>query len=163
MLARGSRFGFLVLCLAVCVACASNKLETSTSFDPLAQFPDEATFSWDDAANRLPSNESLAALDLDPLIREAANAEMAKRGYRMVSSGSADYQLSYELAVNTWIGADNSSSVASLSLLLVDAKRGNKVWLGYGRAEMNVNISRDERLARLRSAAAKMLAKFPPR
>ena len=33
---------------------------------------------------------------------------------------------------------------------------------GYGRAEMNVGLSREERMMRLRGAIAKMLKKFPP-
>ncbi|MBW2268459.1 MAG: DUF4136 domain-containing protein [Deltaproteobacteria bacterium] len=64
--------------------------------------------------------------------------------------------------MNTWIGADNSTSVASLSLLLVDAKLDRRVWLGYARAEIHVGISREERTKRLRAAFATMLGKFPP-
>jgi hypothetical protein len=163
MLTRRSLLGLVALCLVAIVGCASDDLQTSTVFDPLTQFPAAATFSWEAAANKLPSDERIRALDLDPLIREAANREFAARGYRMVTSGAADYRLSYQVAVNTWLGPDNSTSVASLSLLLIDAKQDRRVWLGYGRAEMHVSISREERLKRLQSATAKMLEKFPPR
>lgn len=144
------------------VGCASDDLQTSVTHDPLALFPPQATFAWDSAANRLPTDESIVALDLDPLIREAANQEFALRGYRVVTSGSPDYRLSYQLAVHTWISANNSSSAASLSLLLVDAKLSRRVWLGYGRATVNVGVSRDERRTDVRAAIAKMLEKFPP-
>ena len=163
MLTRRSLLGLVAFCLVAIVGCASDDLQTSTVFDPLTQFPAAATFSWEAAANKLPSDERIRALDLDPLIREAANREFAARGYRMVTSGAADYRLSYQVAVNTWLGPDNSTSVASLSLLLVDAKQDRRVWLGYGRAEMHVSISREERLKRLQAATAKMLEKFPPR
>ena len=162
MFARRSLFGLGALCLVALVGCASDDVRTSTLFDPLSQFPAQGTFSWDAAANKLPTDERIQALDLDPLIREAANQEFSLRGYRVVTSGSPDYRLSYQVTVNTWIGADNSTSVASLSLLLVDAKADRRVWLGYGRAEMHVGISRDERMKRLRVAIAKMVEKFPP-
>lgn len=163
MPARRSLLGLAALCLLALVGCASDDLQTSTVFDPLSQFPDEATLRWDDAANKLPDDERIRALDLDPLIREAANQAFAARGYRVVDSGAADYRLSYQLAVDTWIGADNSYSVASLSLLLVDDEQDRRVWLGYGRAEMHVSISPEERLKRLQKATEEMLAKFPPR
>jgi hypothetical protein len=163
MLVRRSFVSLVLSGLVALAGCASDDLQTSTLFDPLTRFPDEATFSWDATSNKLPGDDRIAALDLDPLIREAANQEFAARGYRVVTSGAADYRLSYQLAVNTWIGPDNSTSVASLSLLLVDAEQDRRVWMGYGRAEMHVSISREERLKRLRTASAKMLAEFPPR
>ncbi len=162
MFARRSLLGLGALCLIALGGCASDDVQTSTLFDPLSQFPAQGTFSWDAAANKLPTDERIQALDLDPLVREAANQEFSLRGYRMVTSGSPNYRLSYQVTVNTWIGPDNSTSVASLSLLLVDAAADRRVWMGYGRAEMNVGLSREERLKGVRAAIAKMLEKFPP-
>jgi len=172
MLARRFLALLGVMSLLALIGCASDGVETSVVHDPLVAFPSQATFSWDAAANKLPADERIAALDLDPLIRAAASQELALRGYRAAASGAPDYRLSYQLAVNTWIGADNSTSVASLSLLLVDAKLDRRVWLGYeldrrvwlgyGRAEIHVGISREERTKRLRAAFATMLEKFPP-
>ena len=161
MLARRS-LAFLGALGAVALACASDDFQTSFIHDPLSEFPSQATFRWDAAANKLPADQRIAALDLDPLIREAANQQFSLRGYRLVSSGTPDYRLSYQVAVHTWLGPDNSSSVASLSLLLVDAKLDRRVWLGYGRAETKVSLTRDERAKRLHAAIAKMLKKFPP-
>ena len=155
-------FGLGALCLAALIGCASNDVQTSTVYDPLSPFPVQGTFRWDDAANKLPGDDRIQALDLDPLIREAANQGFAARGYRMVTTDSADYSLSYQVTVHTWIGADQSTSIATLSLLLVDSKRDRRVWMGYGRAEMYVGITREERMARLRAAIAKMLESFPP-
>ncbi len=162
MLARRFLAFFGALGVVALTSCASDDVQTSFIHDPLSAFPAQGTFSWDAAANKLPAAERIAALDLDPLIREAANQEFSLRGYRMVTSGTPDYRLSYQVAVHTWIGPDNSSSVGSLSLMLIDTKLDRRVWMGYGRAEMNVGISRDERMTRLRAAIAKMLKKFPP-
>ena len=79
-----------------------------------------------------------------------------------LDAAGADYRLSYQVQVHSWIGADNSMSVASLSLLLVEAKSERRVWLGFGRAEFHISASREERVARLRKATAKMLKEFPP-
>ncbi len=104
----------------------------------------------------------MAALDLAPVIEAAAEAEFAVRGYTLSTTDSANYLMSYQVASHSWIGADNSRAVGSLSLLLVEAESGRRVWLGIGRAEINVGLSNDERLAGIRVALAKMLKKFPP-
>jgi hypothetical protein len=156
------RLHIVALSLALLAGCASDGVEVSTTYDPLASFPAEASYTWDDRANKLPPNPRIEALDLDPLIKEAAAEELALRGYRAATSGSPDYLLSYELVVHSWIGADNSLSVGSLSMLLVEANSGRRVWLGFARAEVHVGLTPAERKERLRGAFARMLAKFPP-
>jgi hypothetical protein len=64
--------------------------------------------------------------------------------------------------VHTWHGPDNSTSLGSLSLWLSDAAK-RRVWMGYARAEIHVGLSREERLARIREAMARMLKDFPPK
>jgi len=156
------RFAVVALLLALLAGCASDGVEVSTTYDPLASFPAQASYAWDDAANKLPAKPRLEALDLDPLIKQAATEELALRGYRPTASGSPDYRLSYELVVHTWIGPDDSLSVGSLSLLLVEASSGRRVWLGFARAEIHVGLTPAEREQRLRDAFARMLANFPP-
>ena len=160
---RHTRPAFCSLVLAiVTIGCASDGIETSVAFDPLTQFPTQATFQWDPSSNKLPADDRIAALDLGPVIEEAAEAEFAVRGYTLSTTDSANYLMSYQLASHSWIGADNSRAVASLSMLLVEASSGRRVWLGIGRSEINVGRSRDERLASMRVALAEMLRDFPP-
>jgi len=151
----------LMLVIAM-TGCASDGVETSTAFDPLARFPAQATFLWDSSSNRLPADDRIAALDLGPVIEAAAEAEFGARGYTLSQTESANYLMSYQVATHSWIGADNSRAVGSLSLLLVEAASGRRVWLGIGRAEINVGRSSEERLANMRVALAKMLKEFPP-
>jgi hypothetical protein len=160
MLAR--RAVLALACLLPLAGCASKDAAVSTTFDPLARFPAQATYAWDDAATRLPTDPRVAELDLGPLIQETVEEAFAAHGYRRVIGGSPDYRLSYELAVHNWIAADASKSIGSLSLLLVEAKSGRRVWLGFGRAELHVGRTRDERKVRLHEALARMLEKFPP-
>ena len=153
----------LIPCLsavAALVACASD-IDVSTTVDPLASFPSRATYVWDQAAIKLPADPRILQLDPDSLIREAASAELAARGYRLSTGGPADYRLAYDFVVRTWLGPDNSTSVGSLSLWLSDAAK-RRVWMGYARAELHVGLSREERVARVREAVARMLEDFPP-
>ena len=161
---RHHRLLALVLLLAVglpLVGCASDGIETSTTFDPLHPFPAQATFSWDERANRLPKDPRIQQLDLAPLIVEAANAEFSARGYTPVES-AANYRLSFDLAVHSWIGADNSRSIGSLSLILIEQGSNHRVWLGYARADVHVGLSVEERRERMRRAVTRMLVSFPP-
>lgn len=150
------------LALVSLAGCASKGIETSTSFDPLETFPRQATFVWDDAANRLPADARLEELDLDSMIRRAANEAFAVRGYTRVASAPADYRLSYEVGENRWTGPEGVTSVVSISLLLKDAKTDRRVWLGFGRAEVQPGLARDERYRRLRGAFDDLLRTFPP-
>jgi hypothetical protein len=147
---------------ALASGCASDGVDVSTTFDPLTRFPTQATYVWDEAANSLPDDPRFNQMDTGALIEEAANAELAKRGYRLSTSGSANYKLSYDLTVHTWYGPDNSSSVASLSLWLTEIATKRRVWMGYVRAEIYVGLSREERLARMQGAMARVLGNFPP-
>jgi hypothetical protein len=158
--------GLLALALLLAVGaqlagCASGGIETSTTFDPLHPFPTEATFVWDERSNRLPNDPRIQQLELAPIITEAANAEFSARGYRPVE-GAANYRLSFDLAVHSWIGADNSRSIGSLSLILIEAASNHRVWLGYARADVHVGLSVEERRERMRRAIARMLGRFPP-
>ena len=45
-------------------ACASGGVQVSSTWDPLAPFPKQATYAWDDAASKLPPDASLQSLGL---------------------------------------------------------------------------------------------------
>jgi hypothetical protein len=162
MFHRFDIFALSLVFLASLAGCASDGIEVSTTYDPLTSFPAKASYAWDDRANKLPTDPRIVELDLGPLIKQAAEEEFAARGYRAVASGTHDYRLSYELVVHSWIGSERSRSVGTLSLLLIEADSGRRVWLGFGRAEVHVGLTRAERMQRMREALAKMLEKFPP-
>ncbi|MGH7289511.1 MAG: DUF4136 domain-containing protein [Myxococcota bacterium] len=144
------------------MACASgDAISVSSTHDPLVRFPAQATFSWDDAAISMPDSAAIDRQDTDALFKEVANEAFAARGYRLAAPPT-DYRLSYQYVVNTRIGADFSKAVGSVSLLLVESASGRRVWLGFGRAEIHVGLTREERKARLREAVDRMLEAFPP-
>jgi hypothetical protein len=152
----------LAAALLSLAGCASDDLQVTTSFDPLATFPPQASFAWNDAANRLPQGDRLRELDLDPLIKQAANEAFTARGYRPALSGPADYRLAYEVGENVWRGPEGVTSFATISLVLTTAKSDRRVWVGFARAEVQPSIAREERGRRLRRAFDELLAEFPP-
>jgi hypothetical protein len=64
--------------------------------------------------------------------------------------------------VNTWIGLDNSRTMASLSFTLVDSETNHRVWMGFVRTDVRMGLSEEESDERMHKALAKLLAEFPP-
>ena len=153
---------FGALLLFGLVGCASDDVQHGTTFDPLTAFPARATFAWDDAANSLPEDARLGAMDLDAIIREVAAEEFGAKGYSESKTGSGDYLLSYQIRVNTWIGVEASVATGSLSLLLVEPGSRRRVWTGFARADVDVSLSRAERRQRLGAVMQTLLEEFPP-
>ena len=147
--------------LLTAAGCASDGVQVSTSADPLASFPAQATFAWNDAASRMPADPRLQALGLDALIKQAANEAFAARGYREAASGPANYALAYQVAEDRWLGPEGTTSFVSIALLMTEAN-GRLVWSGFGRAEAQANVARADRARRLRHAFDEMLKSFPP-
>ncbi len=142
--------------------CASDDVGVSTTYDPLTRFPATATYVWDDAARLLPEDPRVDVPAVDALVKEVANEEFAAHGYRLAASGASNYLLSYQYAVHTWTGPDASKAIGSLSLQLVESASHRRVWSGFGRAEIHVGLTPEERRERLRAALARMLKDFPP-
>ena len=162
MLDRRHLLTVFSLSLVLLAGCASDRIAVSTVFDPLMPFPKQATYAWDDRASSVPEQPRFRELDTEAVLKEVADEEFAKRGYRAVSSGSPDYRLSYQVTASTFIGADSSRSTGSLSLLLVEAATNHRVWMGFGQAQIHVGLTREERKERLRDALSRMLEEFPP-
>jgi hypothetical protein len=152
----------LALALLPLLACAGDAIPVSTNYDPLVRFPPEATFVWDDAANSLPDDPAIDRASMDSLLKDVANEAFASRGYRVVEADPADFRLSYQYAVHTYIGTNVSRAFGSVSVLLADNASGRRVWMGFGRAEIHMGLSPEERRARLADAMRRMLEEFPP-
>ena len=153
----------LAAALVALLACASDDaIPVSTNYDPLVRFPAQATYVWDEAANSLPKDAAIDHQTTDALLKDVANEAFAARGYRVVPSAPADYRLSYQYVVHTYIGPDVSRAFGSVSVLMVESASARRVWMGFGRAEIHVGLSPEERRARLADAMARMLEHFPP-
>jgi hypothetical protein len=154
----------LGLALFALLACASDDaIPVSTNYDPLVRFPAEATLVWDEVANVLPDDPAIDRAGTDALLRSVASEAFEAKGYRVVASEPADFRLSYQYTVHTYIGTNESRALGSVSLLMSDNQTGRRVWMGFGRAEIHVGLTPEERRARLADAIARMLEDFPPR
>ena len=141
--------------------CGGTKV--GSTHDPLVVFPAEATWAWDEADNRLPNAEIVRTLDLDSVIREAATAAFAERGYVEASSGApAQYLLSYDVGLGEVITQTSSRAVGSVSLHLVEARTGHRVWVGFVRTDVDVSRTDAERRSWMRERMRTMLKDFPP-
>lgn len=146
------------------LACASGDVQVGASFDPLERFPAEATWRWDEPRNVGPKDERLAELGVEPMVREIVTAELAAHGDSQARSSVPGYPLSYEINVTSRIRPEGDSfSIGSLSLLLADPDARRRVWVGFARAQVDVDRSAGERRAGLEAAIRRMLEGFPPR
>jgi hypothetical protein len=159
---RRSRALAAALALSLFLGCVSGEPEVSTAFDPLVRFPAQATFLWDESAIREPDDPRIRELNFGPRLRKLTTEALIARGYREAESEAADYYVSYHLSVHSWISAEHSSSVGSLSILLIDAPSEQRVWMGFARAEAQVGLSEEIRNERLRAIVQRMFARFPP-
>lgn len=153
----------LLALLLLAAACASDDVEVSANFDPLVRFPAQATYVWDEVANVLPDDPAIDRPGTDTLLRGVADEAFAAKGWRAVPSEPADFRLSYQYTVHTYIGPNSSLALGSVSLLMSNNQTGRRVWAGFGRAEVHMGLSLEERRARLAEAMERMLADFPPR
>lgn len=154
----------LVVLLLVSVGCASNKdqVAVSSHYDPLAAFPTHARYVWDVRRNSLPEDPRLRTKSNDQLLRSTVDQEFMKRGYRPVDTGPYEYKLSYQFAAYNFFSAEVSRTTGTISLELVEAESGRRVWTGYAEAQLFVGSTQEQSRKRLGEGIARMLANFPP-
>jgi hypothetical protein len=157
------RVGVLALIgLSALLACTSSRPQVSTAIDPWTNFPANATFVWDEAADREPDDAWIRELRFGPRLRRLTTEVLAERGYREVEAEPADYRVSYQLSIFTGISDDPARSVASLSILLIEASSNQRVFVGFARATPQLEDPEEARDARLRTLVEQMFAGFPP-
>jgi hypothetical protein len=148
------------LCLVVAFGCAKT---VGSTYDPLAIFPAQATWAWDDAANRMPSDETLHVLNVDAVIRDTTAEGLSARGYAQAPAGSpAPYLLSYEVGIGRMISTTSASAVATLSLSLVESESKRRVWVGFIKVDVDTSLTEAQRRERLQAEMQELLEDFPP-
>ena len=154
------RLGICLAAILFWAGCASGP-EFGSSHDPLEAFPQSGLWVWDEPAIELPKDERLSSLALGPVLEEAIEAELEKRGYRKGTS-KAHYRVSAHLTVGTRVRPEESLAIGSLTLILRKPGSERPVWAGYARTEVDVAVPPAERRDRLRAIVARMLEPFPP-
>ena len=78
-----------LLCLGALLAGCST-LRVSTDYDPAAVFSGLNTYAWITNGNGTRGDPRLKDAQLDALVKDAVEAEMARRGLRKATTGEPD-------------------------------------------------------------------------
>ncbi|QSQ25372.1 DUF4136 domain-containing protein [Pyxidicoccus parkwayensis] len=177
----------LGLMLAAC-----SGIEVNTQYDPQAvpQIDSFKTYAW------LPQPEGkdprLYNDIINSYVREAVDADLAKRGFKQVDPGAnPDFKIGWQGAIDNKVDIQTVNSYygyywdpmwspyyagagapytyareyeqGTLILDFVDAKSNKLVWRGTAQAEVNENPSASRTRGRINEAVEEMLAHFPPK
>jgi len=181
----------LLLSLAVVLQAAKIKIEAQP--DPTFDFSTVHTWAWDAEAGDVimartaEDDPAPVRKRVDPLIRKYVEAEMAKKGLTLVTSGTPDVQFHYYVlvTVNTsgqYMGqflpavpywglppfapATTSLKIVTKGSLVLDAMLPGKkderrvVWRGIAQSTVGDADSDAAREARIREACEGLVAKF---
>ena len=181
-----------VCAAALLVGGCGSPITVHTDYDEQANFAALKTWAWSSKRTLTPGNPEGRNTLIEGRLDAAIERELAARGFRRVSSGSADFVVNYSGAVERrlrtqvidryygypsygWYGhpfgniAPMQSDVIVTeyergSLVLDIAERRSKklVWRGTAMATLLEDPSPQQSSARIDEAVRKLLAGFPP-
>ena len=190
---RRNRFFVLVLALGVCLAVLPGDaaIKVRVDFDKAFDFAKIRTWAWTSGAAgqvilaRTPDDDpDVVKKRVEPVIFDAVNAEMPRRGLKP-AAGTPDITITYYLLLT--IGASTQTmgqflpsttqwglppfapsttamTVAEQGSLVFDlAANGEVVWRGIGESKIKMELDQQKRTALLREAVAEILKRFPPK
>ena len=174
----------------VAVQSGSAAVKVRAEFDKTFAFKNARTFAWAPKPGaimvaRTPDDDPE---DLqrraEPMIVDAVNAELPRRGLALASEG-ADLTLHYYLLltigdssqtlgqflppVTEWAIPPFSPSTTALkvfnsgSLVLDLSSKGQPVWRGIGEAEIKWSMDEEKRAVLIREAVRDILKRYPPK
>jgi hypothetical protein len=152
--------------LLVAMAGCATDVAIETSYDPLAAFPSQGTFAWDEDANKI--SDRLAHLGLADLLPPAIEAALTNRGWQKAAPDTAHLLVSYEVGVSITIEVaepgddEHSHAMGSISVALTDPESKRRLWVGFIQAEVHPSLTREERTARIDNAMERLFKEFPP-
>ena len=181
-----------VLCLLVFIMASvigCSQIRVNTDYDPTVAFSDLNTYKWiPDLQKNLPVENSI----LDSRIRFAVDNQLAAKGYKKVSTETANFRVAYYLTTQErhtvttsyydygyasgrhWRrGGMYGGSVraethvdtyeeGTLILDFVDPVTKKLIWRGTAQAEIDRYASAQAKQERLNEAVGLMLEQFPP-
>jgi hypothetical protein len=188
----------LVLGVALAIAVAGAPLvagiKVKVQNDKTFNFEGLKTYAWRlDGVNPIKilensqDNPEQIRKNLEPVVLEAVDQELAKKGFKRVASGEPDLYLDYYLlvgpnvssqyhgqfvgAVPAWGLPDFKMSTSALKIyeqgsLIIDVvsiAQKQTVWRGSADTEMDRRRTPEQRAAIIGEAVAKMFEKFPPK
>jgi len=190
--------GLLVLVIALVAAVAgvslAAKVKVKVQHDKTFSFAGLKTYAWHPEGagdvKMLQNTEDDPAkikARLEPVIREAVDQELAKRGMTLVASGTPDFYVNYYVligpgsssqyqgqfigAVPAWglpdfmmaTTAFSAFEQGSVILDISSVSLKTVVWRAVAQAEIDRQRSDVERVKRIQDGVREMLKKFPPK
>jgi Domain of unknown function (DUF4136) len=176
-----------VICLALLFAVNfAFSQDVRYNFDKSADFAKFKTYKWVPIKGAQPVNDIT-----DKQIKEAIDAELAKKGLTKVDSDDANLYIGYQAAIgqekqftsyNTgwgygpgwgggWYGGAGSTMTTGqtstiytgqLGLDMYDAAQHNLVWRGVASKTIDQNAKPEKQQKNLNKAVAKLLKNYPP-
>jgi Domain of unknown function (DUF4136) len=183
-----------VVCLALTAAVEAAKIKVQSAPDPTYDFATIRTFGWDADGGRVimartaTDDPAPVKARVDPLIRKFVDAEMAKIGKTLATTGTPDVQFHYYVLVTVdtsdqYMGqflptvpywglppfgaATTALEVVTRGSLVLDAMlpgeqdRRRVVWRGIAQSALDQASDDAKRQARIQSAVAELIKRFP--
>jgi len=166
------------------VAASAFAQDVSYNFDKTVDFTKYKTYHWEKHPN---------SADIDPLtvtqLVAALDAELAKKGLKVMEQGTTDLAIVYQLAVKnekelttfssgygmgpgwggSWYGGSgtttttvNTITVGTLALDIYDASSKKLVWRGVATKTLDTGAKPEKRQKNMAKGAEKLLKKYPP-
>ena len=183
----------VALAIVVAVAPLVAGIKVKVQNDKTFNFEGLKTYAWRlDGVNPIKmlentqDNPEQIRKNLEPVILDAVDQELTKKGFKRVTSGEPDLYLDYYVLVGpnassqyhgqfvggvpAWGLPDFAMSTSALKIyeqgsLIIDVvsiAQKQTVWRGSADTEIDRRRTPDERAGIIGEAVAKMFAKFPP-
>jgi hypothetical protein len=184
----------VALAIAVAVAPLVAGIKVKVQNDKTFNFEGLKTYAWRlDGVNPIKmlentqDNPEQIRKNLEPVILEAVDQELAKKGFKRVTSGEPELYVDYYVLVGpnassqyhgqfvggvpAWGLPDFKMSTSALKIIeqgsliidVVSIAQKQTVWRGSADTEIDRRRTPDERAGIIGEAVAKMFAKFPPK
>ena len=166
--------------LGLLVAGACSQFDVRAARDPSVDVSRFRSWAWLPPALQAPADQTLPDRYLDRKLREAAERELAAKGY-VPTGGDPDFFLNYRLTTNDrsspqppyryglgWWGHEEARSrdtydVGTLLLDAIDARTSSLVWRGSASARLLPHASLEKSARRTQDVVEHILKEFPPR
>ena len=126
------RIGVVTL-FALLAGCA-HQIQIKSNYDQAAHFGGWKTYAWAPGTQTGLSDPRLNAAFIDPQVRADVNRELTAKGYVPGSPATADFLVSYHVALADETGIDRSSDRAVASAYVAEFQDENPNTVVYGTA-----------------------------
>lgn len=176
----------LLLACSIAMLSACSTMTIESDHDAAANFSNLKTYAWVPRAKRDPILTRINDEFVESRTQQAVNGQLTAKGYKMQTSGTPDFLVSYYASVteklrvstNYDVYSEASGSLGSQSYVgsrahefdqgllvvdIVDAGTKKLMWRGTAKDAVDLSWGEQKKAARIDEAVQKLLSKFPPK